>query len=91
MEDAPGFARVKLTPRPDPRLNWAEVSVCTASGLYSTKWEKNESNYTFRFEIPFNCSAELCLPVPAVVDGSEVEANVTTVLTAGTHRAVIHR
>ena len=88
-EETPGFAGIKLTPQPDPRLDWAEISVCTASGLYSTKWKKDGSGYAFSFEIPFNCSAELCLPSSSVIDGKAVDANVPVRISSGTHTAVM--
>lgn len=50
MEEAPGFAKAKLTPRPGEGLNDAKASVRTASGVYESGWErKADGSIAYRF------------------------------------------
>ncbi|MGI5893355.1 MAG: family 78 glycoside hydrolase catalytic domain [Candidatus Merdivicinus sp.] len=87
IEEAPGFAKIALTPRPGGNFDWAEVSVNTASGRYMTRWEKKDGTIVFRFEVPFNCEAELTFPENAVVDGISLAAGEARILKAGCHTA----
>lgn len=89
MEEAPGFAKAKLTPRPGEGLNDAKASVRTASGVYESGWErKADGSIAYRFRVPFNCEAILELPesASAEVDGKAVLGAVT--LKPGVHTAV---
>ncbi|SDD53716.1 alpha-L-rhamnosidase [Paenibacillus sp. CF095] len=63
VEEAPGFQRVRLEPKPDARLKRVNATLNSASGTYRSNWEINEEgNLIFYFEIPFNASAEVYLP-----------------------------
>lgn len=87
IEDAPGFRRVELAPKPDFRLRWAKAKVDTAAGTYKSEWAfDEEGRLEFRFEIPFHATALVRLPraaaksleidgpalaVPAMQDGED--------------------
>jgi alpha-L-rhamnosidase len=72
-EEAPGFRRVELTPRPDFRLKWAKAKVDSAAGTYKSEWSFDEAGrLEFRFEIPFNASARVRLPR---ADAESIEIN----------------
>lgn len=87
VEEAPGFARIMLTPRPGPGMDWAEVSVNTASGRYETRWEKQDGKICFRFRIPFDCEASFQVPYDCVLDGKQYAAGQAVSLCAGEHLA----
>ena len=42
VEDAPGFARVKIAPQPDSRLDWLEASIETRKGSVRSLWTQEE-------------------------------------------------
>ena len=42
VEDAPGFARVKIAPQPDSRLDWLEASIETRKGTVRSLWKQEE-------------------------------------------------
>ncbi len=78
VEEAPGFAKIKWSPRPDYRMSCAAVRCQTASGTYESKWSIEGEELHFTLTVPFDCRAEVDLPdAPDGVSGS--------VLTAGTH------
>lgn len=63
IEEAPGFQRVVLAPKPDGRLKRVNATVESASGTYRSSWDINERGVLcFHFEIPFNASADVRLP-----------------------------
>ncbi len=49
LEEAPGFAAVRIEPKPDKRLQWLEASIHTRHGKISSKWTREEEH--FRYEI----------------------------------------
>lgn len=59
-EEAPGFARVFLEPKPDRRLQWLEACIQTRSGLVSSKWSIQEEAvlYEFTIEMPATISID---------------------------------
>ena len=87
VEEAPGFARIALTPRPGGNFDWVDVSLNSASGRYETRWERKDGKVCFTFRIPFNCKAALTLPAGAVVDGEALAAGEERILCAGVHSA----
>ena len=87
VEEAPGFARIALTPRPGGSFDWVNVSLNSASGRYETRWERKDGKVCFTFRIPFNCTAALTLPAGAVVDGEALAAGEERILCAGVHSA----
>jgi alpha-L-rhamnosidase len=69
---APGFAKARVAPMPDERLDWAKAAYRSASGLYESGWSKTEGGYAFRVTVPFGGQAEFVPPgAPAslTVDG----------------------
>ena len=38
VEDAPGFEKVRIEPKPDSRLKWLEASIQTRHGEISSRW-----------------------------------------------------
>ena len=63
VEDAPGFRKAVLAPRPDYRLNFVKGELRTPAGTYRSGWEL-EADGTLRlhFTVPFGASAKLVLP-----------------------------
>jgi alpha-L-rhamnosidase len=98
VEEAPGFRKIKLTPKPYGKLSYAKANVFTASGLIKSDWEiRNDGLLSFTFTIPFNTTAEVVLPDAALnqikvngvgLEDAELNAiqqdnHVTCMLTAG--------
>ncbi len=71
LENAPGYAKVKVAPNPDRRLDWLQASVITRYGTVSSKWSKD--NEFWRYEITTPVEAEI------VVDGK------SQIVSSGTH------
>lgn len=74
-EEAPGFRRIVLTPKPDFRLRWVKAKLESAAGTYKSEWAfDEEGRLEFRFEIPFHSTALVRLPRAATailtIDGS---------------------
>ena len=60
---APGFRKVVLTPRTDPRLGHLDAVCRTAAGTYAVHWRyQQDGTLHFAFTVPFGCEAELSLP-----------------------------
>ena len=99
VEEAPGFRKIRLTPRPDARLGHASAAYDSPCGLYRSAWQTVENGFAYDFTVPFGCTAELELtgvcadaltvngvPVKtAGIDVSAVENGVKAVLSAGTY------
>lgn len=49
MESAPGFEKVKITPKPNHQLEWLEATLHTKNGKIRSKWTYMEN--VIRFEI----------------------------------------
>ena len=63
VEDAPGFRKAVLSPRPDYRLNFVKGELRTPAGTYRSGWELQEDGMLrLRFTVPFGASAKLVLP-----------------------------
>lgn len=52
VEEAPGFARIRIEPRPDARLNWLEASIETRQGRVSSKWTHTEDGVRYEITTP---------------------------------------
>ncbi len=63
IEEAPGYAKVRIAPIPDKRLEWLEASLDTRHGKILSKWRKAEELWRY----------EITTPVEAVIviDGTE--------------------
>ena len=97
-EEAPGFRRVMLAPKPSWRLGWIDVAVDTAMGIYRSAWKiADDGKLGFHFEVPFGAKAKLVLPdaelASVIVNGKPLadadmkakqhDADVVVKLTAG--------
>ena len=51
-----------IKPVPGGTLTWAKAVYDSPYGKVSSGWEKDESGFTFRFTIPSNTTARVCLP-----------------------------
>lgn len=75
MEDAPGFKKVKICPKPDQRVRQVSMSYQSASGLYKIGWNYlDENTVSFDFEIPFDAQALVILPQGGTVINSQIES-----------------
>lgn len=66
LESYPGFSKVKIEPKPDPRLKWLEASIKTRNGKIESRWSyvQNKVKYEIVTEVP----AEI------VIDGKAIQA-----------------
>lgn len=63
-EQAPGFDRAIIRPLIPDQLQYASGSIVTQAGKYGCCWEKGErGSLSVKVEIPFNCMADVYLPV----------------------------
>ncbi|MEH7418035.1 family 78 glycoside hydrolase catalytic domain [Neobacillus drentensis] len=63
LDEAPGFRRFKLCPKPYGKLTYAKAKFSSPSGNIESGWELNEDgSLTFTFIVPFNTTAEVVLP-----------------------------
>ena len=51
-EDLPGFARVRVAPRPDPRMGWLDVSLDTAYGTITSRWFCENDRVRYEITVP---------------------------------------
>ena len=57
-----GENRFRIAPVPGGTLNFAEASYDSPYGKVESSWEKRENGIKYVFNIPANCTAEVCLP-----------------------------
>jgi alpha-L-rhamnosidase len=62
VEEAVGYRKAVIAPKPDPRV--AKVSMVreTAAGRYEIEWEYRRDVWHLRVVVPFNCEALVVLP-----------------------------
>jgi alpha-L-rhamnosidase len=60
--EAPGFARVRIQPRPGPGIMWAKGSYHSIRGEISSGWEENNGQLHLRVTIPPNVKSMVMLP-----------------------------
>lgn len=65
VEEAPGYAKVKIAPVPDKRLDWLKASLDTRHGQIISEWKKEDGLWRY----------EITTPVDAVIviDGRSYE------------------
>ena len=63
VEEAPGFERVKIAPKPDSRLDWLEAFIETRKGLVRSLWKQEEGRFRYEITTPS--------PASIVIDGVE--------------------
>jgi alpha-L-rhamnosidase len=98
VDEAPGFRKIKFSPKPYGKLTYAKASVFSASGIINSGWEiKEDGSLSFSFTIPFNSTAEVFLPdallynikvnnvgiLDSGLEAEQLENNVRCVLAAG--------
>ena len=60
---APGFTRVRLSPRLCKALGRVSASYASASGEWKSSWRiEPDGSVSYRCTVPFGCTAELLLP-----------------------------
>lgn len=52
IEEAPGYARVKIAPIPNKRLDWLDVRLVTRQGEIISCWKKQEHYWRFDITTP---------------------------------------
>ena len=62
-EKVPGFRKVRMAPRPHPRMTSTDMRYDSACGVYRIKWElRKDGSLELDVEVPFGAQAELVLP-----------------------------
>ena len=61
LEDAPGFARFRLAPKPDPSLGFARAVFHSPAGTIESEWAYEGDTLRYRFKVPFGATAVLAL------------------------------
>lgn len=77
MEEAPGFRKFRIAPRPNYQLGWAKGSLRSASGLIRSEWKIEDGKLRFLFAVPFNTEAYITLPDAASADIERAAAGQT--------------
>jgi len=62
VQDYPGFARVKIAPQPDPRLQWLSARIDTRYGTIASKWQYENGKICYEIETP--------TPAEIIIDGT---------------------
>lgn len=62
MVTAPGFQKVKLTPRFIPQVDWVKVSCQTVRGPLQVQYRKQQDGILYQVQLPENCEGLLSLP-----------------------------
>lgn len=70
-EDAPGFRKAVIAPKPNYVISWAKCTLDSASGTYKTEWKLEDKKLYFKVTVPFDTEAKLVLPD---ADAKEVKA-----------------
>ncbi|MDR1061221.1 MAG: glycoside hydrolase family 78 protein [Clostridiales bacterium] len=52
VEEAPGFAKLRVEPHPDERLGWLEAVVETRHGRARSRWEHVEGRVRYEIDVP---------------------------------------
>lgn len=61
-ENAPGFEKALIAPKPDFRLPKIDVRYNSAMGWYRSGWEIKKNLFVWDVEVPFGAEAELVFP-----------------------------
>jgi alpha-L-rhamnosidase len=62
VEEAPGFRRALIRPRPDKRLPKVAFAFESPVGRYESAWELTEEGFSWQIEIPFGATAKVVFP-----------------------------
>ena len=52
LEEAPGYAKVRIAPVPDPRLDWLKASLHTRHGMVRSHWKKLDGMWRYEITTP---------------------------------------
>ena len=90
VEEAPGFAKIRFAPQPDPRVNQAKATLESPKGHVESAWSyQPDGSLEFVFEIPFDAEGVLELPEGSLLEGVPVTGPVS--VPAGRYTAVLLR
>ena len=62
VEDAPGFKRFILSPKPNYQIGSASAKLDSAAGLIESEWTIEDGRLSFAFTVPFDTQATIVLP-----------------------------
>jgi len=62
-DEAPGFKRFSIAPKPVGDLTFAEANYKSLYGEIKSRWEKSENEFQLRATIPPNTSALISIPI----------------------------
>ena len=62
IEDAPGFKRFVLAPKPNYRIGSASARLDSAAGMIESEWVIEDGKLRFGFTVPFDTQARVVLP-----------------------------
>lgn len=60
--EKPGFKKIRISPIPDARLNWAKRKFTCEYGDIVSEWERHDGEFRLRVVIPCNTTAEIVMP-----------------------------
>lgn len=82
VEDAPGFRKIRIKPRPNSLLDHAQATLISPYGLIKSAWEIKVDKLVLDIHIPFNTEAEIHLPAVSgnvvLENGKKVSGNTHT-------------
>lgn len=58
----PGFGRIRIAPRVDPKLDWLRCRYDSVRGLIRSEWKKVDGKLELTVEVPPNTTAEVRVP-----------------------------
>lgn len=69
---APGYARVKIAPEPDCRLDWLKASFLSRRGLISSSWAKEGTHWRYEITTPVEADITIAGRTRTVAAGSYI-------------------
>ena len=67
VEEHPGYARVRIAPQPDARLDWLEATLKTRHGTVHSRWQKQDGQWKYEISTPVEATV--------VIAGKEYRVN----------------
>lgn len=59
IEAFPGYQKVIISPKPDPRLDWLKASIITRHGLLRSEWKKVQDMWRYEVETPVDATISI--------------------------------
>ncbi|MGC8668268.1 MAG: family 78 glycoside hydrolase catalytic domain [Chthonomonadales bacterium] len=81
-EDAPGYSRFTIHPRPGGGIGWARGSYTSIRGRIAVAWHQTPHDFTLDIEVPVNTIAAVAIPAPSeerVHEGNTLASRATGV------------